>query len=140
MRRKRRAFTAEFKKTVAIEAIRGTLTVRAIAAKHALGPNQVSAWKRQAVDGLEDVFAPKRPDIGRTGPRIAVERSTGTVWRRHSITSARTALAVNPAALANSIGAWERPNVKGLNESVERRRAQPGSRLNAVKRPRKTAG
>ena len=97
MRRKRRQFTAEFKKTVAIEAIRGSLTVRAIAAKHALGPNQVSAWKRQAVDGLEEVFAPKRPSRP-AGPRIAVERSTGTVWRRHSIESARTALAVNPVA------------------------------------------
>ena len=31
--------------------------MQAIAAKHEVHPNQVGAWKRQAVDGLEDVFA-----------------------------------------------------------------------------------
>ena len=42
---------------MALEALRGDRTVQAIAAKHEVHPNQVGAWKRQAVDGLEDVFA-----------------------------------------------------------------------------------
>ncbi len=28
-----------------------------IAARHEVHPNQVSTWKRQAVDGLDDIFA-----------------------------------------------------------------------------------
>ena len=48
MARKRRRFTAEFKGRVALEALRERDSVQAIAARHELHPNQVSAWKRQA--------------------------------------------------------------------------------------------
>ncbi len=54
---KRRRFTAEFKARVALEALRGDKTVQEIAAKHKVHPNQVSTWKRQAVDCLGDVFS-----------------------------------------------------------------------------------
>ena len=53
----RRRFTAEFKARVALEALRGDKTIQLIAAKHKVHPNQVSAWKRQAVDGLGEVFS-----------------------------------------------------------------------------------
>ena len=36
---------------------RGDRTVQAIAAKHEVHPNQVSGWKRQAQDGLRELFA-----------------------------------------------------------------------------------
>jgi transposase-like protein len=55
--RTRRRFTAEFKARVALEALRGDRTIQEIAAKHAVHPNQVSTWKRQAVDGLGEVFS-----------------------------------------------------------------------------------
>ncbi len=54
---KRRRFTAEFKARVALDALRGDKTVQEIAAKHRVHPNQVSSWKRQAVDGLGEVFS-----------------------------------------------------------------------------------
>ncbi len=54
---KRRRFTAEFKARVALEALRGDKTIQEIAAKHKVHPNQVSTWKRQAVDGLDEVFS-----------------------------------------------------------------------------------
>ena len=57
MTRKRRRFTAEFKKRVALEALREHDTVQAIASRYEVHPNQVSAWKRQAVEGLEEVFS-----------------------------------------------------------------------------------
>ena len=53
----RRRFTAEFKARVALDALRGDRTVQEIAAKHKVHPNQVSTWKRQAVDGLGEVFS-----------------------------------------------------------------------------------
>ncbi len=54
---KRRRFTADFKAKVALEALRGDKTIQEIAARHKVHPNQVSACKRQAVDGLGEVFS-----------------------------------------------------------------------------------
>jgi transposase len=52
----RRRFTGEFKARVALEALRGDKTVQ-VASKHKVHPNQVSTWKRQAIDGLSEVFS-----------------------------------------------------------------------------------
>ena len=54
---KRRNFTDQFKAKVALEALRGDRTIQEIAAKHQVHPNQVSTWKRQAVEGMADVFS-----------------------------------------------------------------------------------
>ena len=54
---KRRRFTAEFKARVALDALRGDKTIQEIASKHKVHPNQVSAWKRQAIDGLGAIFS-----------------------------------------------------------------------------------
>ena len=53
----RRRFTADFKAKVALEALRGDKTIQEIAGRHKVHPNQVSAWKRQAMDGLGAVFS-----------------------------------------------------------------------------------
>jgi transposase-like protein len=55
--RTRRRFTSEFKARIAVEALRGDKTVQEIAAQHKVHPNQVSTWKRQAIDGLSAVFS-----------------------------------------------------------------------------------
>ena len=49
----RRRFTGEFKARVALEALRGDKTVQEIASKHKVHPNQVSSWKRQAIDAFQ---------------------------------------------------------------------------------------
>ncbi len=53
----RRRFTADFKSRVALEALRGDKTIQEISSKHKVHPNQVSTWKRQAMDGLGAVFS-----------------------------------------------------------------------------------
>ena len=53
---KRRTFTAAFKAMVAREAMRGDRTVRQVAAKHEVHPNQVSQWKREARERLAELF------------------------------------------------------------------------------------
>jgi transposase len=53
----RRRFTGEFKARVALEALRGDKTTQEIASKHKVHPNQVSTWKRRAMDGLCKVFS-----------------------------------------------------------------------------------
>ena len=47
----------EFKARVALAALRGDKTIQEIAARHKVHPNQVSSWKRQALDGLGAVFS-----------------------------------------------------------------------------------
>ena len=61
----RRRFTADFKARVALEALRGDRTIQEIAAKHKVHPNQVSGWKRQAMDGLNAVFSNGAERAGR---------------------------------------------------------------------------
>jgi transposase len=53
----RRRFSADFKARVALDALRGDKTIQEIATKHKVHPNQVSTWKRQAMDGLGEVFS-----------------------------------------------------------------------------------
>jgi len=55
----RRRFSAEFKAKVALEAIRGERTVSELAARHQLHPNQITQWKRQAIEKLAKVFDDK---------------------------------------------------------------------------------
>lgn len=55
----RRNFSDKFKATVALEALRGDKTVQEIASKRQLHPTQVSTWKRQAIEGMANVFSDK---------------------------------------------------------------------------------
>ena len=77
MARKRRRFTAEFKGRVALEALRERDSVQAIARRHELHPNQVSAWRRQLLDPLPEVFA-------RGGGRKAAEESAAKIHELHA--------------------------------------------------------
>ncbi len=54
---KRRTFSDQFKAKVALEALHGEKTRQETAAKHQLYPNQAGTWKRQAIDGMADVFS-----------------------------------------------------------------------------------
>ena len=53
----RRRFTGAFKAKVALEALRGDKTMQEIAMRHKVHPNQVSAWKQRAVEGMREVFS-----------------------------------------------------------------------------------
>ncbi len=53
----RRRFTADFKARVALAALRGDKTIQEIAIRYRVHPNQVSTWKRQAMDGLGAIFS-----------------------------------------------------------------------------------
>jgi transposase len=50
---------------VALEALRGDKTIQEIASKYKVHPNQVSTWKRQALDGLSEVFSNGAERTGR---------------------------------------------------------------------------
>lgn len=63
----RRGFSAEFKAKVALEAIRGERTISELATKHQLHPNQITQWKRQAIENLAKTFDDRASDaqVGR---------------------------------------------------------------------------
>jgi transposase len=54
---KRKRYTAEFKAKIALEALRGELTVSQLAAQHGVHQTMISGWKRQAMEGLASVFS-----------------------------------------------------------------------------------
>ena len=56
MKKLRRNHSAKFKAQVALEAIRGEKTIAEISAHREVHPNQVTAWKNQALENLEIVF------------------------------------------------------------------------------------
>ena len=55
----RTRYSAEFKAKVALEALRGELTMGQLAAKHGIHQTMVGEWKRQAMEGLAAVFSAK---------------------------------------------------------------------------------
>jgi len=56
---KRTRYSAEFKAKVAREAMKEEATLVEIASKFKVHPNQVGDWKKQAIEGLANVFSGK---------------------------------------------------------------------------------
>lgn len=57
MKTTRKRYSADFKAKVALEAIRGDLTLAELAAKHGIHHTMIAAWKRQAVEGMAATFS-----------------------------------------------------------------------------------
>ncbi len=60
MSRNRRRFSGAFKAKVALAAVRGDKTTAELAAKFSVHGNQVSAWKKQLLEGVPELFADGR--------------------------------------------------------------------------------
>ena len=56
MARKRKSHTAAFKAQVALAAVRGDKTVSELAVLHGVHPTLIHAWKKQLLDGAEQLF------------------------------------------------------------------------------------
>jgi putative transposase len=56
----KKRYTATFKSKVALEAVKGQRTISEIASEYEVHPNQVSQWKRQLCNGIENVFTDPR--------------------------------------------------------------------------------
>ena len=55
----RRKFTTKFKTKVVLEALKERSTLASLSQKHGLLPQQITNWKREFLDGAEQVFASK---------------------------------------------------------------------------------
>ncbi len=52
----RKVYKPEFKAKVALEAVRGKLTINQIAKQFEVHPNQISKWKKQFLESLPQIF------------------------------------------------------------------------------------
>lgn len=59
MKRQRRKHTPEFKARIALEAIKGIKTISQIAKEFEVHPVMVSAWKKDMMERLPEVFEKK---------------------------------------------------------------------------------
>ena len=77
--RQRRNFSAEMKSRIALEAIKGQKTIQEIASHYGVHPNQVTNWKRQAIEGLSSVFADRRsrPDTSEEAIKAELYQQIG---------------------------------------------------------------
>jgi len=60
MGKKKQSYTAEFKARVALEAVRGDLTINEISSKHKIHSTQINRWKQEALSLIKSGFNGKR--------------------------------------------------------------------------------
>jgi transposase len=61
MKTTRKRYSSDFKAKVALEAIRGEMTLSELGAKHGIHPTVIGGWKRQATEGLVGLFDAGEP-------------------------------------------------------------------------------
>lgn len=56
----RKSYNAKLKARIALEAIRGDKTMAELSSQYSVHANQIGKWRKQAVDGLSELFSRKR--------------------------------------------------------------------------------
>ena len=56
----RKRYSADFKARVALAAVKGEMTLAALASQYQVHPNQIRQWKQALLTGLPDIFSDKR--------------------------------------------------------------------------------
>ena len=59
MGKKKKSYTAEFKARVALDCIRGDLTINEISSKYGVHSTQINRWKQQAMTAVKSSFTGK---------------------------------------------------------------------------------
>jgi putative transposase len=77
MSKRRRHFTPAFKAKVALAAAKGDKTLAELASQYGVYPNQISAWKKQLVDQIEELFRD-----GRQRPRDGQEPEVSQLYEQ----------------------------------------------------------
>jgi transposase-like protein len=74
----RKKFSASFKAKVALEAIKGEVTVGELSQKHGVHPSQIKDWKLALIKNAESLFSNKKDENDDQGNYIAaLERKAG---------------------------------------------------------------
>jgi len=73
MKTTRKRYSADVKAKVALEAIRGDLTLVELAAKHGTHHTMIASWKKQAIEGMAATFS-GTADLARASSEAEVEK------------------------------------------------------------------
>lgn len=60
MAKQRKTYNADLKARIALEAIKGQMTVNQIATHYGVHPNQVTNWKKQVLEEIPQMFSQAR--------------------------------------------------------------------------------
>jgi putative transposase len=60
MKNKRRNHSALFKAKVALEAAKGNKTMAELASEFGVHPSQITQWKKQLLESMQDIFSRRR--------------------------------------------------------------------------------
>ena len=91
MSKERRKHSPSFKAKVAVDAVKGELTVAQLAARYEVHPGQIQAWKKALLGGAANVFDGKqdkrqKSDDALISPALPTDRPAegraGISWRR----------------------------------------------------------
>jgi len=74
---KRKNYDAKFKSRVALAAIKGEKTSAVLSAMSGVHNTQITKWKKQAIEGLAEVFSK-----GRDGREEEVEKLQGELYKQ----------------------------------------------------------
>ncbi|HWQ33388.1 MAG TPA: transposase, partial [Blastocatellia bacterium] len=73
MARQRKTYSAALKARIALEAIKGQMTVNQIATHYGVHPNQVTTWKQQAMRQLPELFSRSGPQTVRDDEELKAQ-------------------------------------------------------------------
>jgi len=66
----RKNYQPEFKAKVALEAVRGRLTINEISKQFGVHPNQISKWKKQFLENLPQIFDNSKQPAAEQGEEL----------------------------------------------------------------------
>jgi transposase-like protein len=69
----KKIFTSEQKASVVVAAIKEQQTINQISAAYEVHPTQIGLWKKQALQGLKEVFSDKRKKENQTHDQLIAE-------------------------------------------------------------------
>lgn len=109
MKTTRKRYSADFKAKVALEAIRGDLTLAELAAKHGVHHTMIASWKRQVIDGMASTY----PRTGLLNIRCHAIPLTGRFVMRAFAQARR---ATHLCVKQSGAGRMPRSSVMGVNK------------------------
>ena len=108
MPRQRKRYSVELKTKVALEAMKGYKTANEIATEYGVHPTQIAQWKKQALDGLPNVFSTRASQQQKSEEALiaTLYQQIGHVIRAGGLVGKK----IKNAAL--------RPNERSLNRGI----------------------